>query len=158
MYTQYRFPILPAIRWTFEIIPAVGAWSAGLVAAHHLLDLSWVQLPGLPVGVLGTAVAFYLGFKGSAAYDRLWEARKIWGGIVNTSRTWGVYVTTLVTDLELKGPSSTSLAEVHRQLVYRHVAWLAALRTQLRRLKTWGTRPRVQPAGPTYVWNVRSIG
>jgi len=38
------------------------------------------------VSVIGTAVAFYVGFKNNQAYDRMWEARKIWGGIVNDSR------------------------------------------------------------------------
>lgn len=82
-------------------------------------------------------MSFYLGFKGSAAYDRLWEARKIWGGIVNTSRTWGTFVTTLVSDLHLDGDAGAPLPDVHRDLVYRHIAWLAALRTQLRRRKPW---------------------
>ena len=35
-----------------------------------------------PISVLGITVAFYLGFKNNASYDRTWEARKIWGGIV----------------------------------------------------------------------------
>jgi putative membrane protein len=39
------------------------------------------------LGTIGVAVAFYLGFKNSESYDRFWEARRIWGGIVNTSRT-----------------------------------------------------------------------
>ncbi|MFT5583489.1 MAG: putative membrane protein [Cognaticolwellia sp.] len=47
----------------------------------------------------------YLGFKGSAAYERLWEARKIDGGIVNSSRTWGSQVTTFVSDLHREKPS-----------------------------------------------------
>jgi len=137
MYIRRHFRILPAIAWTFEIIPAVGLWAGALTALHYFLDLRWIQLPAMPVTILGTAVAFYLGFKGSAAYGRLWEARMIWGGIVNYSRTWGVFVTSMVSDLHREEPAQTPLAEVHRELVYRHVAWLAALRTQLRRPKPW---------------------
>lgn len=78
-------------------------------------------------------VSFYLGFKGNSSYERLWEARKIWGGIINTSRTWGAFVTTMVSSS--KGDDDE--AEVQRVLVYRHIAWLAALRIQLRRRKSW---------------------
>ncbi|MEM6930877.1 MAG: bestrophin family ion channel, partial [Myxococcota bacterium] len=99
--------------------------------------LEWLALPALPVTVLGTAVSFYLGFKGNSAYDRLWEARKIWGGIVNTSRTWGAHVVSMVTDRNVTQPLPTPLADVHRELVLRHVGWLSALRTQLRRRKAW---------------------
>ncbi len=38
-----------------------------------------------PLGTIGVAVAFYLGFKNNQSYDRFWEARTIWGGIVNSS-------------------------------------------------------------------------
>ena len=43
----------------------------------------------LPLSVIGTAVAFYVGFKNNQVYDRMWEGRIIWGGIVNSSRIWG---------------------------------------------------------------------
>tara|TARA_B100000795_G_scaffold35292_1_gene23312 strand:+ start:26607 stop:26840 length:234 start_codon:yes stop_codon:yes gene_type:complete len=49
-------------------------------------------IPWLPISVVGTAVAFYVGFKNNQAYDRMWEAHKIWGGIVNESRTWGMLI------------------------------------------------------------------
>jgi len=90
MYTKHRFGLWQTLRWTSTIFPAMGLWSLALVAVHHFFELEALRLLGLPVGILGTAVSFYLGFKGNAAYERLWEARKIWGGIVNTSRTWGI--------------------------------------------------------------------
>jgi ion channel-forming bestrophin family protein len=86
-------------------------------------------LPWTPVAVLGTAVAFLTGFKGNAAYNRLWEARQIWGGIVNTSRTWGM----LVRDF-IDAPTAE-----HRQLIDRHIAWMTALRYQLREPRAWET-------------------
>ena len=56
-------------------------------------------IPSLPIALLGTAVAFNIGFKNSNAYDRGWEARKIWGGIVNYSRTYTVMVSDYISDL-----------------------------------------------------------
>jgi ion channel-forming bestrophin family protein len=42
--------------------------------------LGWASLiiPWLPIALVGTAVAFLTGFKNSASYSRLWEARQIW--------------------------------------------------------------------------------
>ncbi len=137
MLTQRYFSFRYAISSSLGVFLWMGSYSALIVLAHLYAGWDWLTVPALPVSVLGTAVSFYLGFKGNSAYGRLWEARKIWGGIVNTSRTWGVHITGMVTDDGLQSPSSTSLPAVHKELVYRHIAWLAALRTQLRRMKSW---------------------
>lgn len=55
-------------------------------------DLHWFKIPWTPIALIGTAVAFVIGFQNNSAYGRIWEARKIWGGIVNTSRTFGMFV------------------------------------------------------------------
>jgi putative membrane protein len=143
MYTKQRLSFIESIAWTWWILPPLGLYAGAIVAGYSIGGQEWLQLPPMSVGVLGTAVSFYLGFKGSAAYERLWEARKIWGGIVNTSRTWGTLVTTFVSDLHREQPGETPLAEVHRELLYRHVAWLAALRLQLRRPKPWEHRASI---------------
>ena len=88
-----------------------------------------VMLPWAPIGVIGIAVAFYLGFKNNSAYDRTWEARKIWGGIVNDSRTFSAAVVSFI-----QGERSD---EVKKELIYRHIAWLTALRFQLRLERPW---------------------
>ena len=81
---------------------------------------------------IGTAVAFYVGFKNNSAYDRLWEARKIWGAIVNSSRTWGMYVDGFVNNLFAdENQSEEEIKKVKKRLIYRHIAWLYALRSQL---------------------------
>jgi putative membrane protein len=103
-----------------------------------IVGLKWLHVPWLPLGVLGTAVAFIVSFKNNASYDRLWEARKIWGGIVNASRSWTIMVKDFVTNAHVKNPlSDTELQDIHKELVHRHVAWLTALRYQLRADKPW---------------------
>ena len=57
---------------------------------YHHVGYAFLKVPWTPVAVVGTAVAFIIGFQNNSAYGRIWEARKIWGGIVNTSRTWGM--------------------------------------------------------------------
>lgn len=88
-----------------------------------------ISLNWQPVSVLGIAVAFYLGFKNNSSYDRTWEARKIWGGIVNNSRTFGAAINSFI-----NGPSAES---IKKALIYRHIAWLTALRYQLRLSREW---------------------
>lgn len=114
------------------------AWAGLVYLMLHVLEWRALALPAMPLSVLGTAVSFYLGFKGNSAYGRLWEARKIWGGIVNTSRTWATlardYVRFTSTD---GGDAEAAEAQAHRRLIYRHIAWLGALRTQLRRRQSW---------------------
>lgn len=92
------------------------------------------HIPFLPLSTIGIAVAFYLGFKNNAAYDRFWEARKIWGGIVNYSRTWGNQVLSFVSDRHAnENISDNELYAAQQRLIYRHLAWINALRLQLRK-------------------------
>ena len=106
--------------------------------AYQLLNCHWLALPWLPIALLGTAVAFVVGFKNNASYDRLWEARRIWGGIVNTSRSWSIMVRDYITTRHAKEPVSESeVSAIHRVIYDRHFAWLTALRFQLREPKSW---------------------
>ncbi len=103
-------------------------YSAAITALHFFLDVN-LALPWQPISIIGIAVAFYLGFKNNSSYDRTWEARKIWGGIVNNSRTFGAAILAFV-----QGPQ----ADQHKkELAYRHIAWLTALRYQLRLSRSW---------------------
>ena len=68
------------------------------VSAYYFMDLIWLKIPWTPLALIGTAVAFVIGFQNNAAYDRIWEARKIWGGIVNTSRTFGMFLQDMITN------------------------------------------------------------
>ena len=71
----------------------------GIIATLYHYEYIKINIPWLPISVIGTAVAFYTGFKNNQAYDRMWEARKIWGGIVNDSRTWGMMVDGYISNL-----------------------------------------------------------
>ena len=125
------------IAWTWEHIVKLLLMTS-VFAALYAFNLIPISLPWLPVSVIGTAVAFYLGFKNNSAYDRMWEARKIWGGIVNDSRTWGMMVDGYVSN-QFKDLKS-DVDEIHRikkRLIYRHIAWLYAHRSQLLVATSW---------------------
>lgn len=138
MYTKRIFPLRGMLVWTRSYIFIFFVISIIPVFLFDILDWKWLHLPWLPIGLLGTAVAFIAGFKNNASYDRLWEARKIWGGIVNASRSWTIMVKDFITNDRAETKlSAEDLKSIHKELVHRHVAWLTALRYQLRKLKPW---------------------
>ena len=76
---------------------------------------------------MGTAIAILLGFRTSAAYERWWEARKIWGGIVNDSRT-------LIRQANGFFYSGEQKMQDVRKLAKYQIAFNYALSTSLRKL------------------------
>ncbi|WP_282036586.1 bestrophin family protein [Saccharicrinis aurantiacus] len=120
-----------AMKWSGHHVIWLLLWSSS-VAFLYVYNLIEVKLPWLPISIIGTAVAFYVGFKNNSAYDRMWEARKIWGGIVNSSRSWGMYVDGFITNQFADASlSDMEIKIVKSRLIYRHIAWLYALRSQL---------------------------
>ena len=104
------------------------------------------SIPISPLGTIGVAVALYIGFKNNQSYDRGWEARKIWGGIVNVSRSWGNLVLSYISDKHAsEDVDSGTVRQFQQTLIYRHIAWLYSLRYQLRRKTPWGFQPKGCP-------------
>ena len=99
---------------------------------------NFLHLPWLPIALIGTAVAFIVGFKNNASYGRLWEARQIWGGIVNSSRSWAIMVNDFITKEHAQNNiSEEELKKVKLRLIKRHIAWMTAHRYNLRQPKPW---------------------
>lgn len=126
------------VTWTFRDTLLLTAIATVPVVAYELFGQTWIRLPWLPIAVVGTAVAFILSFQNNAAYDRMWEARKIWGGVVNASRAWGFGVKDFITNTfcEPKRPQE-ELDAIHAELICRHVAWLTAFRHAMRQPRSW---------------------
>lgn len=132
MFVNKNFTPREVLTFTGGHLIWLTAWAALVAAIYNYTGWQWMALPWLPLSVIGIAVAFYLGFKNSSAYDRLWEARKIWGAIVNASRAWGATTRAFVTDqFAESGPSPDELSALHSRLIHRHLGWLYALRSQL---------------------------
>lgn len=125
------------VTWTGHHVLWLLSLMATIASLYYFKIIS-LNIPWLPVSVIGTAVAFYVGFKNNQAYDRMWEARKIWGGIVNDSRTWGMMVDGYVTNLfKEKKVSESEIQQIKKRLIYRHIAWLYAHRSQLLVATPW---------------------
>jgi len=107
-------------------------YSFAIFSLYYFLGWDFISIPFEPIGVIGIAVSFYIGFKNSQAYDRFWEGRKIWGGIVNYSRTWSIQILSFIDT-----GNTEKNEKLHRQMIYRHIAWINALRVQLRQARSW---------------------
>ena len=106
---KFQFFIVVIAAAAFDLLPLV------------LEDRVW----NIPINIattLGIAISILLSFKIGQSYDRWWEARKIWGAIVNDSRS-------LVMQLQLYlEPGHPAL----RRMAYRQIAWCYALTRSLR--------------------------
>lgn len=126
------FSFLNIMRFTGSHLLWITLWCIIVTTFHQIFHAEWLEIPWLPISVIGTAVAFYVGFKNNQSYDRMWEARKIWGALVNSSRAWGSAVDNYITDLFSKDSiTSDELKGIKKKLIYRHIGYLYALRSQL---------------------------
>ena len=126
MYTGNSYKVTEFIYWTrrnifwlllLAIIPTV---------LYQVVNVKWLSVPWPVVALLGTATAFIVGFKNLQTYNRTWEARQIWGGAMSSSRAWALMCRDFIED-----PARA------KEIIYRHFAWLTALRYQLRADRSW---------------------
>lgn len=95
---------------------------------NYLMDKFNNFIPEMPIGIpafIGTAISVILSFKINQSYDRWWEARKIWGSIVNESRSFV---------LQLQSFVAKEKQDEIKQIAYRHIAWCFSLGQSLRGL------------------------
>lgn len=139
MYIKRHFKLIYIYYFSWRLL----LWSlfTGVTAIlfHHYLGWHWVAIPWLPVSLIGTAVAFYVGFKNNQSYDRYWEARKVWGGIVNISRSFAAAIRALISS---DGNTNPEIENEKRILIYRHIAWLYALGHGMRQRTSWEHQER----------------
>ena len=107
---------------------------------HHSVGATPFALIGLPLGI-------FLGFRNNTAYDRFWEGRKLWGALVNTSRSLTRQILTLIEpqpDAPDQDPEGVRLHEV--AMVHMLIAYVHALRHHLRETDPFSTLERLLPA------------
>lgn len=140
MYTKKVFTAWDMAKWTRYETFSFFAIGIVFTLLYEVMGLTWLKIPWTPLALIGTAVAFVIGFQNNSAYGRIWEARKIWGGIVNTSRTLGMFLQDMITNEHAE--EDHSVEELHDQvkiMTYRHIGWMTALRHAMRAPKSWET-------------------
>lgn len=138
MFTKKRYSLQNMLKWTIQDTFIFFTIVLIPIIFYEMFGQKWLQIPWTPIALIGTAVAFVIGFQNNAAYDRIWEARKIWGGIVNTSRSFAVLINDTITNEYAKNSvSEKELKSLKTTIVYRHIAWLSALRHAMREGRSW---------------------
>lgn len=129
MHAGKKYSLKEFILWTRRDIYRLTILAVIPTVLYHFCGFTFLSISWVPVALLGTAVSFIIGFKNNASYARLWEARQIYGGIINVSRSFGVMVRDLLW--------SKNKQQDVQIIFYRHFAWLTALRFQLRENRVW---------------------
>ena len=96
-----------------------------VTAMYVFAGAEGLAVSSLPLGMVGSALSIFLAFRTKSAYDRWWEARTLWGGLVNSSRTVARQSLTLIDGGDHTRP-------LRRQLVVLQICYVHALRCHLR--------------------------
>jgi putative membrane protein len=108
-------------------ILALLAWDLLVVAIVKVLGWEWIAARDIPLAVYGSTIGIVVAFRNSSAYSRWWEARTVWGQIVNSSRNLARQV--------CRGLSQhPEISAMQRKIVHHQIAFVYALRQQLRGL------------------------
>ncbi|QDV85426.1 Bestrophin, RFP-TM, chloride channel [Stieleria magnilauensis] len=95
-----------------------------------VLGVHTYSLTTAPFTIIGLALAIFLGFRNGAAYDRYWEGRKLWGGMVNTTRTFAIQILNVIQSVD--DQDADELAGFRRETIDLIIAYVNALRHRLR--------------------------
>ncbi|MFP9113664.1 bestrophin family protein [Flavobacterium sp. RHBU_3] len=119
---------IPPLRYIFGNIKyeMLSVLVVGVII-HYAAEILAVHLPEMPLTIpafIGTAISVLLSFRMSQSYDRWWEARKIWGAIVNDSRSFVLQLQAFIKNPELEPQIKT--------MAYRQIAWNYVLGRSLR--------------------------
>jgi ion channel-forming bestrophin family protein len=113
------------------------AFDLAVAVAYVFGGWRWMAHPEIPLSIFGGVIGVLAGFRNTSAYARWWEARIIWGSIVNNSRSFGREVLTMITATGSGEETDREVCEIKRRLVLLQVAHVHALRNHLRGLPPW---------------------
>jgi len=126
MHAGKSYRISEFLVWTRRKLYSLVALGLFPVLLYEVLGLNWLDIPWPVIALLGTTTAFIVGFTNTQTYRRTDEGQQIWTTILSLSRSWGVICRDFIDD-----PAAS------QSLIYRHLAWLTALRYHLRENRVW---------------------
>ncbi|NWL02568.1 hypothetical protein DM790_17225 [Flavobacterium collinsii] len=124
MLLNRRISVLYFVREIRSQIILIVIFAAAIGMLDMLPVFSRVSLPLSIPALVGTAVSLLLAFRTAQSYERWWEARMVWGAIVNDSRT-------LVR--QVMQSASKENRQIADQFAERQIIWVYALGETLRR-------------------------
>lgn len=128
-----------AFRRVWRRVSFVTSTASIVTVVHFEVAEIESDLTPLPFTLIAVALGIFLGFRNNASYDRYWEGRKLWGRMVNPSRTLARQILTLIGPLTDEASMTgvpprddAELRELHRDMVDRLVAYVHCVRMHLR--------------------------
>lgn len=125
---------LPLSRFTTFVAKRILIFLAidvAIAVAYVVYGQQWLSLPNLPLSLAGAALTIFLGFRIKAAYDRWWEARMLWGALVNWSRSLARRCQ-IFTSAATSWEEEQAMAHFTNRMTYWQIAFVHALRSHLR--------------------------
>ncbi len=118
------------MRWE---LAASTLWSLAVYGLYHVQHVEKMSLPFSIAAILGSALAIFLAFRNNNSYNRWWEARTLWGNLVNNSRIFARQIIANADSALSNGKASAESVEAYKkEMVYRQIAFAHALRLHLR--------------------------
>jgi len=132
MIIRDNLPLSRTFHFVANRILFFFAIDVAITIAYVVYRQEWVAIPQLPLGLAGAALTVFLGFRIKAAYDRWWEARILWGGLVNWSRTLARRCQVFVSPAQ-DGHDRASIEAFQHRMTYLQIAYVHSLRSHLRK-------------------------
>ncbi|WP_419813747.1 bestrophin family protein [Glacieibacterium sp.] len=110
------------VREVWRPLLALAVWDVLVTVAYFTVGF---DAPALPLTLFGSVLALFLGFRDNSAYQRWWEGRVLWGSMINSSRSLARAARSFL--------SNPDAHELKRSIILRQIAYVNALRCQLRR-------------------------
>lgn len=121
MLVKKNLSLYQVINYTWKVDISMVLFCSIIYLVDQYVMTKFV-LPIAYPSLMGTAIAFFIGFNNNQAYGRWWEARIIWGGLVNDSRSWARNLVAYNKDQTLA-----------KKMIRRHIAFVYALSSSLRK-------------------------
>lgn len=109
------------VREVWKPLALLFVWDVIVTLTYFIIPFT---APSLPLTLFGSALALFLGFRSNSAYQRWWEGRMLWGLMINASRNIA---------RQARNYMPEDAREMKRAIVLRQIAYVNALRCQLRR-------------------------
>ena len=129
--TKYRL-----LRRYWPLIPGVFAILFVVEVSNDYINFDRPAFSFATIGLLVSALSIFLAFRINESYNRWWEARRLWGTLVSESRSFARKVKTLV-GRSADSAESVEVESFRRELIYRQLAYLNALRMTMRGPADW---------------------
>ncbi len=123
--------VLRMVQYIGRPLILMAVYDLAVAIAFKGLHWRWIAFPHVPLALYGSAIGIILAFRNNSAYERWWDARKLWGAIVNNSRHLARQV---ITSMRAKPEDQSALIAMQHRIVYLQIAFVHALRHHLRQL------------------------